>query len=291
MEKSNTGTDSVPGDESALATPLPSYSLTLALPNVPKYTPQPPDPALLTPWSSDFSLGNDELTKTSPIDDLDADGFTAAERREHDRSIRYIRTLRLITVSRLLIRFLSILVSGTAFILIAITILLFATYMKAHTHLRDPEQPNHPLRLNFSPTTFFASVSAIFTVVSLGINILCCLMPKLRTITPLSNVVFCVVSVVGMAGWLTGCLFLEHGRGGVLGGKQNFWYFVCDAARDYQSGTTDGPQSPEFVQFCNFTTNSWDLGILQLCFEILTFFNVMVAWILVKCGALRIARM
>jgi hypothetical protein len=291
MEESSTGTISVPGDESALGTPLPSYTLTLALPNVPRYTPQPPDPALLTPWSSGFSLGKDELAENSAIDDLDADGFTAAERREHERSLRYIRSLRAITMSRLLIRFLSILVSGTAFILIAITIILFAKYMKTHTHLQDPEQPNHPLHLNFSPTTFFTSVSAIFTIVSLSINILCCLMPKLRTITPLSNIVFCIVSVVGTAGWLTGCLFLQNGRGGVLGGKQNFWYFVCDAARDYQSGTEAGPQSQEMVQFCNYTTNSWALGVLQLCFEILTFLNVVVAWILVKSGVLRMARM
>jgi hypothetical protein len=277
----------------------------MTFPNLPKYSPQAPDPAHTgpSPWSSHTSLDEkpalySPTTTTSLDPTLDADGFTAEERREHARSLRHMRSIRLVALSRLGIRFLSVIVSGAAFLFIIVTILLFTRYHKSHRGLEDPSEPDERLHVNYSPVTFFASVSGIFTIVSLSLNILCCLMPRLRAITPVSNIVFATVSVIGMAGWLTGCLFLNHGRsGGALGGKENFWYFVCDAALDLDSeaatstGTGAAADAHQLNRFCNYTSNSWDLGLLQLAFEILTFINVVIAWFMVRSGMLRAARL
>lgn len=234
----------------------------------------------------------------SSTSDLDSDGFTAAERLEHIRSVRYLFYLRLLVWYRLSIRAATIFISLAVFSLTLVAITLFL-------HIADEHDTSASTSdVTLSPHKAFASISGVFTLVSLSLNIACCFSKRIRYITPLSNVIFAVVSVAGTLGWLSGCLYLHRAHS-----SRNLWYYACSAADTYTSATGSGGSArrsllpfglslglnrrtysdadKRLARICNFTQNAWDLGILQICFEILTFINAAVAIVMVRMGLAR----
>ena len=204
------------------------------------------------------------------------------------RTIRYLFYLRLLVYYRLTIRFITIFISLSVFIL---TLLACVTFLSISAQ-QDPSRNN----VSLSPHKLFASISGIFTFLSLALNIACCASKRMRRITPLSNILFAVISIAGTFGWLAGCLYLH--RSGRSGGGRNLWYYACSAADTYYDASGSGnpallfrreynDANAKLSKICNFTQNAWDLGILQICFEILTFINAVVAIILVRMGLVR----
>lgn len=255
---------------------------------LPQYPPQ-------TEWPDDSfvhekPLYGPESTNASSTSNLslDKDGFTRDEREEHRRTVRYLLTLKILALSRIALRVIAVFISLAAFILITVTVILFVKFTKHHSLSEfnddyDDEYGNTHVHL--TPATFFASVSGVFVCLSFAVNILCCIFPSMRKITPVSNLVFGLIALAGVAGWLGSCLALEHNRSS----GTNFWYAICEVGELYQDNGGQGlpPSGKQFVGFCNNTSNSWKLAVLQVVIEGLTFINVLVAWLMIKTGIFR----
>ena len=232
-----------------------------------------------------FTQSANSLTNSTAS--LEKDGFSSDEREEHRRTVRYLLTLRILAVSRIALRVFAVAISLAAFVLITVTVILFVKFTKHHSlgELNTEYAGAGNDTVHLTPATFFASISGVFLVLSVIVNVLCCVIPSVRKITPLSNLIFGLISVAGLAGWLGSCLALEHNKHT----KTNFWYAVCEVGELYHDANNKGLPSSgkQFVKFCNNTTNSWNLAVLQVVLEGLTFFNVLIAWLMIKTGAFR----
>ena len=282
-ESSPAGTTSSPVED--ISSPPPAYTH----PSNHTYLDEKNSSHISTTHATSFTSVSNTSSTT-----LDKDGFTDSERLEHRRTLRYLFTLRCLAISRIALRLLAVLISTAAFALITITVILFVKF--THTHNLSSLNSEYPpgkagnASIHLTPTAFFASCSGVLLLFSVTLNLLCCLSPRFRRITPLSNLAFGLISVIGIAGWLASCLALEHNRDT----RVNFWYAVCEVAELYSNGEKNeavGKRLPEtgeqFVGFCRNTSASWKLAVLQVVLEGVTLVNVIVAWVAVKTNVFR----
>lgn len=242
--------------------------------------------------SEDSILPPPTLVKPEPelVDkSLDENGFTKEELEEHQRSLAHLRALRVVFLTRWFIRAVSVVVSLISFALIVTTVVLFVKSGHKQGPHDETDAWGQVDNVDITPSKAFASIGGVFTILSLTINVLCCFSRRVRRITRISNVIFAVVSIVSLTAWLSGCFYLHrnsHGR--------NLWYYVCSATTVYDKAKYDNADPPlnhdaqglNFVKMCRYTEKSWDLGILQAVFEILTLINVIIAILVVKWGYL-----
>lgn len=218
---------------------------------------------------------------------LDADGFTAEERAEHNRTIRHLQKIRVVTYTRFFLRTLTIITTSIALILSVIVIDHFHKATKAHSL---------PPGMSLRPTSIVASFGGISMLISMALLILCSFVPRLRKITKMSNAIFAIISLIGVTSWLGSCMYLYHGRGK----GRNLWYYTCTAVKAYhareaaEGGLSRRSDSEDAIydrldRMCHMTNAAWGMAVTVAVIEILTLVNVVAAIVLLKGSFLKLA--
>ncbi|KAI9755187.1 MAG: hypothetical protein M4579_004383 [Chaenotheca gracillima] len=177
-----------------------------------------------------------------------------------------ITGIQIVSRSRLLIRVLATIIALLSFVLILFTVVYF---LKGQKNL-----PN-AAHVNIRPSLVFTGIGGVSTVLSFVLSILCCASKKVRNVTHLSNAIFALVGSGGFAAWMSGCFFLDRSAS-----SQSLWWWAC--AEMYESNPNF-----DYAAICRVTEVSWHLGILQACFELLTVFNVIVGFFILKWTTFR----
>lgn len=234
--------------------------------------------------SESSNVSHHSLEKPPEIaaESLDADGFTPEERAEHVRSVRNLRNLKIIAFTRLLLRTVAIVITLIAMILSAVILYHFHKARKTHAL---------PKAISNRPTSALAGFGGITTLISLILLLLCLFMPRLRRVNTLSNVIFATISIIGVASWVCGCIYLYDGRGA----GRNLWYYTCSAAKAYgieeaaqgshaEKADPDDAINERLVRMCSMTNGAWRLAVVASVLEIFTFLNVLLATVVVRGG-------
>jgi hypothetical protein len=141
----------------------------------------------LHPASSSSTLSSPTSLEKPPFifnDDLDENGFTSEERRNHQATIKRLHVLRWVMYSRWLIRIVSVFVSLISFALITITVVLFLRSGHSQKPQTLEDAKGQYDNVDIRPSAAFASIGGIFTILSLAVNVGCCFSKKASSPVP-----------------------------------------------------------------------------------------------------------
>ncbi|KAL9109091.1 MAG: hypothetical protein Q9227_006182 [Pyrenula ochraceoflavens] len=264
----------------------------------------PPPPSSTTPaasLSSLSSLARDQKPPLAPLThttSLDSSGFTPSERAAHTSTLRRLRTLRLLTLSRLFLRTAATLLSLTALILTLTTIALSlhqAHHPSSSSSSSSPPPP--PSTASRAGLNMFATFSGITTLLSTLLLLLTYCVPHLRNLeSKLSTLLFGLLSIFALAAWSGACTYMHRAGGGGGGGgnrARNIWWWTCDAAaaaaaersEEAYGGAGGGRGGGgDLEKVCRLAWAGWDLGMVSCVVEVVLLVNVVVVVGLVRGG-------